>query len=208
MITCSCTAAAFTTALFAFVVVYLELEREKELRRVVRVSVCAPSPSLPILFCLFMFQMNGADPYSALHNQQQAGPSPMAAGGGTAAGAVAQAPAQTPASAAAAAAEQRAATGAAGVAGGQQCGASFPILDKHAKPLVGSDTAKAVRFDAAGEVLWLMPEHLWLMPEHLNTCRQTRVSILLPHHYSCNNCKLLCVGNSRAASLIVLCFKD
>lgn len=94
--------------------------------------------------------MNGADPYSALHHQQQVGPNPMAAGGGTAAGVVAQAPAQTPAAAAAAAAEQRAATGAAGVAGGQQGGASFAILDKHAKPLVGSDTAKAVRIEQQG----------------------------------------------------------
>lgn len=78
----------------------------------------------------------------------------MAAGGGAAAPAVAQTPAQTPA-AAAAAAEQRAAIGAAG-AGTEQCGAkSFPILDKHAKPLVGSDTAKAVRGDA--EIVVLAP---------------------------------------------------
>lgn len=89
--------------------------------------------------------MNGADPYSALHQVQQAASIPLAAGGGAAAGVIAQAPAQT---LAAAAAEQRAATGAAGVAG-TQCGAEgFPILDKHAKPLVGSDTAQAVRSDA------------------------------------------------------------
>ncbi|CAM9687415.1 unnamed protein product [Pylaiella littoralis] len=88
----------------------------------------------------FFRRMNGADPYSALHQVQQAASIPLAAGGGAAAGVIAQAPAQT---LAAAAAEQRAATGAAGVAG-TQCGAEgFPILDKHAKPLVGSDTAQA-----------------------------------------------------------------
>lgn len=83
--------------------------------------------------------MNGADPYSALHHQQQqAGANTTVAG----AGAVAQAPVPTPAAAAAAAAAQRAAAGA---AASQQCGTtSFPVLDKHIKPLVGSDTAKAV----------------------------------------------------------------
>eukprot|EP00903_Cladosiphon_okamuranus_P013917 g12945.t1 len=91
-------------------------------------------------------QMNGADPYSALHHQQQqVGANATAAGAGAAAGtAMAQPPVPTPAAAAvaaAAAAEQRAAA-AAGAS--QQCrAASFPILDKHTKPLVGSDTAKA-----------------------------------------------------------------
>lgn len=60
-------------------------------------------------------QMNGADPYSALHHQT-AQPAPAV-----------PPPAQ---------ATTRVAAG--GVARG------FPILDKHTKPLVGSDTAKAV----------------------------------------------------------------
>lgn len=85
--------------------------------------------------------MNGADPYSALHQQQQL------AGAGGAAGAAASPPTQTPGAAAAAAAEQRAAAAAgASVVDPPQCEAGgFPILDKHAKPLVGSDTAEAVR---------------------------------------------------------------
>ncbi|CAM9435604.1 unnamed protein product [Scytosiphon promiscuus] len=88
-------------------------------------------------------QMNGADPYSALHHGAGAGASAPAAP-------PAAAP-PTPTGAAAAAAEQRAAiagggggTGSVGGADSQQCAtATFPILDKHTKPLVGSDTAKA-----------------------------------------------------------------
>lgn len=103
-----------------------------------------PPPPLPLWH---RCQMNGADPYSALHHhQQQVGANATAPGAGAAAGAgVAQPPVPTPGAAAAAAAEQRAAAAA---AASQQCSAaSFPILDKHAKPLVGSDTAKAVRND-------------------------------------------------------------
>ncbi len=98
--------------------------------------------------------MNGADPYSALHQQQQAvgsGNATMAGSG--LGGTVAPPPSQTPGAAAAAAAEQRAAAGA--TASADQCAATrFPILEKHIKPLVGSDTAKAVRYD--GDVaVWL-----------------------------------------------------
>eukprot|EP00752_Nemacystus_decipiens_P009894 g8827.t1 len=84
-------------------------------------------------------QMNGADPYSALHHQQhQAGVNTTA---GSAAGAVAQPPVPTPGAAAAVAAEQRASAGAAAPQHSRTT--NFPILDKHTKPLVGSDTAKA-----------------------------------------------------------------
>ena len=92
--------------------------------------------------------MNGADPYSALHHAQQAAGSsnPTTAGTGASGvgGVSATPPSQTPGAAAAAAAEQRAAASAASPA--DQCAATgFPILEKHTKPLVGSDTAKAVR---------------------------------------------------------------
>ncbi|CAM9704975.1 unnamed protein product [Ectocarpus sp. 12 AP-2014] len=86
-------------------------------------------------------QMNGADPYSALHHQQQ---QQQLAGAGSGAGAAASQPTQTPGAAAAAAAEQRAAAAGASAADPPQCKTDgFPILDKHTKPLVGSDTAKA-----------------------------------------------------------------
>ncbi|CAM9522470.1 unnamed protein product [Ectocarpus sp. 13 AM-2016] len=86
-------------------------------------------------------QMNGADPYSALHHHQQ---QQQLAGAGSGAGAAASQPTQTPGAAAAAAAAQRAAAAGASAADPPQCKTDgFPILDKHTKPLVGSDTAKA-----------------------------------------------------------------
>lgn len=81
--------------------------------------------------------MNGADPYSALHTQQQQQqqqqlqPASFPTGG---AGATSSPPAATSGGAAA----ERS------CAAAQNAG--YPIMDKHAKPLVGSDTSKAVRF--------------------------------------------------------------
>lgn len=79
-------------------------------------------------------QMNGADPYSALHTQQQQQqqqqlqPASFPTGG---AGATSSPPAATSGGAAA----ERS------CAAAQNAG--YPIMDKHAKPLVGSDTSKA-----------------------------------------------------------------
>ncbi|CAB1119021.1 unnamed protein product [Ectocarpus sp. CCAP 1310/34] len=106
-------------------------------------------------------QMNGADPYSALHHLQQ---QQQLAGAGSGAGAAASQPTQTPGAAAAAAAEQRAAAAGASAADPPQCKTDgFPILDKHTKPLVGSDTAKAApgvvaRVKALGATVKLLSE--------------------------------------------------
>lgn len=80
--------------------------------------------------------MNGADPYSALHQQQQGlAQSQMSVEGSFAAPVPPQAQAHS-----------RGGGSGVGERGSETCNAGFPILDKHKNPLVGSDTAKAVRF--------------------------------------------------------------
>eukprot|EP00904_Undaria_pinnatifida_P002594 jgi/Undpi1/12335/HiC_scaffold_5.g02011.m1 len=85
-------------------------------------------------------QMNGADPYSALHTQQQQQQQQPASF--PAAGAGASSP-----STAAAATPPPQATTSGGAASERSCAAAqnagYPIMDKHIKPLVGSDTSKA-----------------------------------------------------------------
>lgn len=82
--------------------------------------------------------MNGADPYSALHQQQQAGGNAAPAGGGG------STPGLAASSAFSTAASSQSASRAASGTNGNGGQTGFPILDKHAKPLVGSDTATAV----------------------------------------------------------------
>lgn len=77
-------------------------------------------------------QMNGADPYSALNHEPLAQPMSAAAAAAVGGGAA-------PASSAATRTPTTTRAAAAGAT------TDFPILDKHTKPLVGSDTAKAVR---------------------------------------------------------------
>lgn len=87
--------------------------------------------------------MNGADPYAALHQeaaQHNTGSStPTVSATISAAATPTTATQPTPAPAAAIPAGTASRGSTPGRAGG------FPILDKHIKPLVGSDTAKAVR---------------------------------------------------------------
>lgn len=85
-----------------------------------------------------VLQMNGADPYSALEHQGH-----QAASGNASTYQTAASPAPVAATASTASGP-RSVTGTSGHVGG------FPILDKHTKPLVGSDTAKAVRIS-----MWL-----------------------------------------------------
>lgn len=92
-------------------------------------------------------QMNGADPYSALHTQQQQQLQPASfpsGGAGAISPSVAATPSPTAATNGGAATERR---------GAAAQNAGYPIMDKHTKPLVGSDTSKAVRcFQSTGGI--------------------------------------------------------